>query len=382
MSFQSGAPTPAQQVQQQAQQQASQEWVSGQQYQYALTQFRIAHEKVEQQRAQLEEQEKQVAELRARIKSHEGGDGIKHTTRGGSSVDDFSIKTAASQLDKLINRWASSLVQNPSSPLDTICQAILTDVHVSDPDMQFSSTTMQTSCLLRHALSETISEGIINCLIVTNSTEANTQLTRLHEHLFNKDPTVASVWRRQTFSAAVSSCTPELSRQILADNVPSLTKLLLTIPSSNNVSILDSAYDFSRMLHGSNTSSSGDAFYKAFVPELGSALLPAQIELVKRCMKSERGEVDRVGATMFPGLVKISRGPKGSPNPIQTVVRRAQVVCECAVNGGVVGGRPPSQAGTQSFGPQRTTSPSMMSSTSSSTAFSPPPPPPPLLFSQ
>lgn len=28
---------------------------------------------------------------------------------------------------------------------------------------------MQTQNLLRHALSETISEGIINCLIVTNS---------------------------------------------------------------------------------------------------------------------------------------------------------------------------------------------------------------------
>lgn len=63
---------------------------------------------------------------------------------------------------------------------------------------------MQTQNLLRHALSETISEGIINCLIVTNSrcvvvqlgglkqmltfvsvpSEANIQLTRLHEHLF------------------------------------------------------------------------------------------------------------------------------------------------------------------------------------------------------
>jgi hypothetical protein len=30
-------------------------------------------------------------------------------------------------------------------------------------------------------------------------------------------------------------------------------------------------------------------------------------------MKSERGEVDRVGATIFPGLVKISKAPT-APN--------------------------------------------------------------------
>ena len=45
-------------------------------------------------------------------------------------------------------------------------------------------TPMQLQCYLRHALSESISEGIINCLIVTNSMEANVQLTRIHEHLF------------------------------------------------------------------------------------------------------------------------------------------------------------------------------------------------------
>lgn len=33
-------------------------------------------------------------------------------------------------------------------------------------------------------MAEAISEGIINCLIVTSSAEANVQLTRIHEHLF------------------------------------------------------------------------------------------------------------------------------------------------------------------------------------------------------
>jgi hypothetical protein len=46
---------------------------------------------------------------------------------------------------------------------------------------------MQVQNLLRHAIAETISEGIINCLIVTNSSEANVQLTHIHEHLFTRE---------------------------------------------------------------------------------------------------------------------------------------------------------------------------------------------------
>ena len=43
---------------------------------------------------------------------------------------------------------------------------------------------MMVQSLLRHAMAEAISDGIINCLIVTSSAEANVQLTRIHEHLF------------------------------------------------------------------------------------------------------------------------------------------------------------------------------------------------------
>lgn len=46
---------------------------------------------------------------------------------------------------------------------------------------------MQVQNLLRHAMSETISEGIVNCLIVTNSPEANIQLTRIHEQIFARE---------------------------------------------------------------------------------------------------------------------------------------------------------------------------------------------------
>lgn len=162
---------------------------------------------------------------------------------------------------------------------------------------------------------------------------------------------MASVWRRQTFSAAVETFTSEMSQLILDDNLPNLTKVLGLYPAEssspqppNSVTrVLEAAYDFSRMLHGSASSAGGtvDAFYRAFVPELASTLYPRQIELVKRCMTSERGESDRVGATVFPGLVKVSRGPAtpndqpDTSNVVQTVVRRAQVICDCALRMGM-----------------------------------------------
>lgn len=216
-------------------------------------------------------------------------------------------------------------------------------------------------------MSEVICEGIVNTLVVTNSTEANMHLTRIHEHIFARkrsssylhtrrliwasaagDPAVASVWRRQTFSAAVDDCSPHMSQMLLQEQMPSLMRLLY--PNHRNPTpavneIMDSAYAFSRMLHASRSSSGGitDAFYRAYVPELASVLYPRQIELVKRCLRSEYGDVDRVGSCIFFGLVKMTRtpdnappGPNGEvPELSQAVVRRAQVICECAL--GMVG---------------------------------------------
>jgi len=317
-------------------QQPQQDVVSGEQYRYALSNFRIAHEKVEQQRVQLEEQERQVAILRERIQLLEGGTTAR-PVKGGSSVDDFSIKNSASRLDRLINRWAADIVRNPPASLSDLYRAIASDLSGLGEDVE--GTPMMVQYLLRHAMSETISEGIINCLMVTNSTDANIQLTRLHEHLFARDPTVACVWRRQTFSAAIEACTPDMSLGILVESMPSLMAILApsggTTPLTG-ISIIETAYEFSRMLHGSNSNSnSTDAFYRAFVPELGSTLYPRQIELIKRCVRNEQGETDRVGATIFPGLVKVTRGPMTpegqSSENVQTVVRRAQVICECAL---------------------------------------------------
>lgn len=68
----------------------------------------------------------------------------------------------------------------------------------------------------------------------------------------------------------------------------------------SGASILKDAYDFSRMLHGANPNSgTTDAFYRAFVPELGSTLNPQQIELIKRCMRNEQGESDRGRTSCF-----------------------------------------------------------------------------------
>lgn len=307
--------------------------VSGEQYRYALTNFRIAHEKVEEQRRQLEEQEKQVALLRARIALLEGTandeqqDG-RHPNLGGSSVDDFSIKNTASQLERLINRWAADVVRSPPSELSDIYGAAIGDITGTYDPVPFDASPMQVQNILRHAMSEVIGTEIVNNLVVTNSPEANVQLTRIHEHLFARNPVVACVWRRQTFSAAVETCDPEMTAAILAETLPALTKVLGG--ASNTAPILASAYTFSRMLHGA-PSTSTDTFYRSFVPELGSILYPRQIELVRRCLKSERGEQDRVGATIFPGLVKVRGGIVQSTENQEMVVRRAQVICECAL---------------------------------------------------
>ncbi|KAJ7842837.1 hypothetical protein B0H14DRAFT_3690839 [Mycena olivaceomarginata] len=90
----------------------------------------------------------------------------------------------------------------------------------------------------------------------------------------------------------------------MSEQILHLTGLLhghAALPSS----VLDSAYHISRMLHAPAGAASGEAFYRAFVPELGSALFPQQIELVKRCLKNARGEMHRVACTMLPGLVNL-----------------------------------------------------------------------------
>ncbi|KAI0300813.1 hypothetical protein BC826DRAFT_990619 [Russula brevipes] len=304
--------------------------VSGEQYRYALTNFAIAHQKVEDQRGQLEEQERQIAKLQPA------------SPRSRASVDDFSIKNTASQLERTINRWAGDVLRLVPAPAAALQEAALADLTATgDTALYADVRPMILQSLLRHAMAEAISEGIINCLIVTSSAEANTQLTHIHEHLFSRDPTVAAVWRRQTFSAAVENVASDMTQTIFEEHVP----------PARDARVLEDAYKFSRMLHSapSSAGAGADAFYRSFVPELGSTLYPRQVELSKRCRRSERGELDRVGATIFPGLVKVSRPAPGSgatppaEATTQTVVRRAQVICECALQATSYPGSAPQQ---------------------------------------
>lgn len=156
---------------------------------------------------------------------------------------------------------------------------------------------------------------------------------------FSGDPTVAAVWRRQTFSAAVDMCSSTMMRFFLAENIPTLTEIIFT-PANRELmaatsTVLETAYNFTRMVHGAPATS--DAFYRAFVPEIDSPLDSQYIELVKRCIKLEEGQDDRVGATVFPGLVKVTRAPPHLSGELgesrQTIMRRAQVVCQCALGG-------------------------------------------------
>jgi hypothetical protein len=116
-----------------------------------------------------------------------------------------------------------------------------------------------------------------------------------------------------------------MMRMVFEENMPLLAALL---PDSaddpfGTRAVLEDAFKFSCMLRGANADA--DALYRSFVPELASTLNPGLIELVIPCRRSERGEFDRVGATIFPGLVEVLP----TPPIVQTVVRRAQVVCEC-----------------------------------------------------
>ena len=263
---------------------------------------------------------------------------------------------------------------------------------------------MMVQSLLRHAMAEAISEGFINCLIVTSVAEANIQLSRIHEHIFARkcyrhvlnhrafrisgsyptpslspvplgrvllspypiknqkcretsayrilffqsisflvgvvfvgDPTVAAVWRRQTFTAAVENAAPEMTRSIFQEHLPTLAALLNDQPDDplGTRTVLEDAYRFSRMLHAAAGPARRVLLLVHKLPELGSTLYPREVELAKRCRRSERGEAGCIGATIFPGLVKVSRNLLGpgvaSGDTANTAVCIAQVICECAL---------------------------------------------------
>lgn len=73
----------------------------------------------------------------------------------------------------------------PPVDLNVIRDAALVDLEGPQPEVE-DATPVIVQNLLRHAMSEAICDGIVNIMAVTNSNEANIQLTRIHEHIFNR----------------------------------------------------------------------------------------------------------------------------------------------------------------------------------------------------
>ena len=142
------------------------------------------------------------------------------------------------------------------------------------------------------------------------------------------NPATAAVWRQQTLSVAVEllpAQAVQMMRTIFKENMPLLAALLpdSTDDPLGTRDVLEEAFSFSCMLRGINVDR--DALYRSFVPKIASTLDLGMVELVKPCRRIERGEVDRIGATIFPGLFEVLP----TPSMVQTVVRPAQVICEC-----------------------------------------------------
>ncbi|GAA5964477.1 hypothetical protein JCM21900_002389 [Sporobolomyces salmonicolor] len=391
--------------------QPQQQLVGDDEYNRLLKNYKLAHLRIEEQRAAMLEQEKQNAGLRKHIALLEGGDAAGASVvgvhsaggGGGSTVDDFTIKNSSSGLERRINRWAADtlaahLRSAPPPPSGTdprafqhlalvpLAEALFQDVDnvaaspflvgLSQMGFDYPGLGIVVQSLLRHVMSQLLCEGIVNRLLVTNSEEANQELTKLHEQLFHREPLVASVWRRQTFSAAVDSLNPAMSLSLFNEHMKHVFSLINPSPTiaPELETVLDASYVYSRMLHKSYSPGGaleGSGFYRSFVCQVGSPLDPTQLELIKKCYRTERGEPERVGACLFPGLVKetaidttplplpqisirhagpgAQRAPPTKKRETRTlVVRRAQVICECALAAAYgPGGAVPAQAPAQ-----------------------------------
>ncbi|KDE02859.1 hypothetical protein, variant 1 [Microbotryum lychnidis-dioicae p1A1 Lamole] len=311
--------------------------VGDEEYNRLLKNYRLAHERIEDQRQQLLMQERLNASLRKHVSLLEGGEvaDVAASVVGTSTVDDFTIKNSSSGLERRINRFAADTLNSRDYSRNQLASAIYADLPTitqspflnsiqgfEDPE---SGIILQS--LIRHALSTLLADGIVNSLLVTDSEEANEELTRLHATLFDREPLVASVWRRQTFSASLTHLSERTCFSLLSRHIPAISYLLNPSPthlSPSLLTMLEAFHLYARTLHSSATAMGGgggvegSGFYRAYVPQIGTLLDPGRLELIKRCYRTERGEPERVGACLFPGLVKesaIENSPFTSPEP-------------------------------------------------------------------
>lgn len=85
----------------------------------------------------------------------------------------------------------------PPAPLEELYDASLYDILSGEQPPALDPQPMVVQNLLRHVMSETISEGMINSLVVTNSQEANLHIARIHEHLFDREYRIVKKTGRQ-----------------------------------------------------------------------------------------------------------------------------------------------------------------------------------------
>lgn len=155
------------------------------------------------------EQEKQNALLRKHVSLLEGGDSSSATVvgyssgGGGTTVDDFTLRNCSSSLARRINSWAADAITELTRGMDSnteyqslipLANALYIDIDsakgspfllaLHEASFEYARLGMVVQNMMRHAMSELLCYGIVNELLVTNSEEANKELTRVHEELF------------------------------------------------------------------------------------------------------------------------------------------------------------------------------------------------------
>ena len=104
----------------------------------------------------------------------------------------------------MIKLWASEILRVAPVPPATLKDAALSDVASAwDTGLFTEARPMLVQSLLRHAMAEAISEGFINCLIVTSLADANKELTRTHERLFARKCIVMLISYSDPFSCSL-----------------------------------------------------------------------------------------------------------------------------------------------------------------------------------
>lgn len=177
-----------------------------------LKNYKLAHERIETQRVQMLEQETQNAILRKQVSLLEGVDATSASVvdyssggGGGTTIDDFTLRNCSSSLARRINRWAADTITELThgtshdtqyQVLIPLANALYDDIAfakdspfllaLSQVQFEYSNLAMVVQTLMRHAMSEMLCYGIVNELLVTNSEEANKELTRVHEQLFDR----------------------------------------------------------------------------------------------------------------------------------------------------------------------------------------------------